>query len=307
VATVALASYPSGIAVDSATNTIYVADGNKVVVINGATDTAAATIALPTGTTTGEIAVDSTTDTIYVANDNASDGSAVVINGSNNTVATTVSSGGTSPYSIAVDESADVIWVANQGGTVVGISGATGSIIDSVSPTGDPVEIAINAVTDTVYVTTNAATDGLTVIDGATGAITAIVPVEDAGAVAVDQSADVIFAQGESTYGGSITYGTVVIDGTTNTVSDVLEVGTSESAVDSATSTLYEPVDSGLPGLWAITPSTTNGVSPLASGPASDASAGTAVVGVTYSAQFTTSDEPLPTFTENGPLPPESR
>jgi Putative Ig domain len=227
----------------------------------------------------------------------------VVIDGSTNAVTTTVSSGGASPYDLAVDEATNVIWVANQGGPVVGISGAAGSITDSVSPTGDPAEIAVNPVTDTVYVTTNAATDGLTVINGATGAITATVPVEDAGAVAVDQSADVIFAQGESTYGGSTTYGTVVIDGTTNTVSDVLEVGASESAVDSATSTLYEPVDSGLPGLWAITPSTTNGVSPLASGPASDPTAGTAVVGVTFSAQFTTSGEPLPTVTENGPLP----
>jgi YVTN family beta-propeller protein len=303
VATLAVASYPSGIAVDSATDTIYVADGNKVVVVNGATDTATATIALPTGTATGQIAVDSTTDTIYVANDNASDGSVVVIDGSNNAVTTTVSSGGTSPYSIAVDEATNVIWVANQGGTVVGISGATGSIIDSVSPNGDPNDVAVDEDTDTVYVSTSAATNGLTVIDGATGEITATMPVEVASLVAVDQSADVVFAQAEATYGGSTAYGTVVIDGTTNAVTDVLDAIGEYSAVDSATSTLYETPANDFPGLWAITPSTANGVSPLASGPGSDSSAGTAVVGVSYSAQFTASGEPLPTFTENGPLP----
>jgi sugar lactone lactonase YvrE len=46
-------SYPSSIAVDSATDTIYVAYGSKIAVINGATNTVSATVALPAGTTAG--------------------------------------------------------------------------------------------------------------------------------------------------------------------------------------------------------------------------------------------------------------
>jgi DNA-binding beta-propeller fold protein YncE len=49
VATLPLAGNPSGIAVDSATDTVYVPYETKVAVINGATNTVSATIALPAG------------------------------------------------------------------------------------------------------------------------------------------------------------------------------------------------------------------------------------------------------------------
>jgi DNA-binding beta-propeller fold protein YncE len=306
VATVPLAGNPTGIAVDSATDTVYVAYESTVAVINGATNTVSASIALPAGAVAGEIAVDSTTNTLYVNNDSASVGGVVVIDGSTNTVSMTVSSGGTTPDGIAIDEATDVVWVANRSGTVVAISGSTGSIIESVSPTGIPNDIAVDQDTNTVYVSTASATSGLTVIDGATGDITATVPVELASLVAVDQSADVVFAQAQATYGGSTSYGTVVIDGTTNAVTDVLGADGAWSAIDPATSTLYETMGpdgyAGYPGLWAITPSATNGVSPLAYG-VTNTTGATASVGTGFDAQFAGFGEPVPTFTETGPLP----
>jgi YVTN family beta-propeller protein len=300
LATVALASIPVDIAVDSATDTVYVAIGGSVLVIDGATNSVVATIALPSdanGVANGVgIAVDSTTDTIYVANDRIS-GGVFVIDGGSDTVTATISSGGMDPYGIGVDEATGTVWVANLQGTVAAISEATGLVIESVS-VSLPLYLAVNPATDEVYVASSSGANPLTVIDGADGTTTTV-PITRTGTgyVAVDPAADVIFARGGTASGA----GLIVIDGATNAVADVLSASGVGAAVDTATGTLYETSSSDeFPGLWAITPSATNGVSPLVSGP----TAATATTGTFFATSFSVdAGLPAPVFAETGALP----
>ena len=292
---------PSGIAVNSATNTVYVGQGANLLVIDGATNSLAGTISLPTRTGAVAIAVDSATKMVYVVND----GAVTVINGSTNTIATTLSNVA-NVTGIAVDEAADVIWVSSiVGNLVVAINGTTDSIIHSVSVSA-PHYLAVNPVTDRVYVEPNVlGANLLTVIDGATGTITATVPItiEQEAQIAVDPSADVVFARGVATVNGSAAGGLVVIDGATNTVTDVLGASGMCAAVDTATGTLYETASPSLispsSGLWAITPSASNAISPLVSGPTGAAGR----YGVNVHVVLSASGLPAPAFTETGPLP----
>ena len=90
-ATIAVGSDPDGVAVDPATDTVYVTnqDGNTVSVIDGATNTVTATIAV--GSDPNGVAVDPSTDTVYVAN--AATTRVSVIDGATNTVTATVAVG----------------------------------------------------------------------------------------------------------------------------------------------------------------------------------------------------------------------
>jgi len=66
LATLALAVNPLNIAVDSATDTVYVSEGSQIVVFDGQANSVTATILLPgTGPASGAIAVDSATNMIF--------------------------------------------------------------------------------------------------------------------------------------------------------------------------------------------------------------------------------------------------
>jgi DNA-binding beta-propeller fold protein YncE len=305
-ATLTLAGAPYATAVDTATNTVYVCDGSQIAVIDGATNTISATIPMPPGITAEGVAVDSTTNTVFVTNGSSNDGSVIFIDGNTNTVTGAFSSGGGLPESVSVDESTDSIWVADYSGSVVEISEATGSIIDSITLTSDPEYVAVNPVTDTVYVSTNAASNALTVIDGATGTITTTLPVVGNLDVTVDPSTDVVFQVGAATFDGVANQGgLVVIDGATNAITDVLSAPAYSPVADPATGVIYSvSSDYTVPGLWVITPSAANGVSPVISGPSADPTAATATVGVPFGVRFGVDDgQPSPTLTETGPLP----
>jgi hypothetical protein len=303
-ATLELANEPLAIADNSVTNTVYVNTGAQIVVINGANDSITTTISLPGGSAQGAIAVDSSTNMIYAAADEGTSGNVVVIDGSDNTIDTTVSSGGGGPDSIAVDESTNVVWVANNdGSTVAAISGTSPySIMASVSVT-DALYLAVNPVTDTVYVVSSGAgSNPLTVIDGASATITTTVPISEAWSshLAVDSAANVVFAVGDATVDGSTAGGTIVIDGATNTVADVIGPAGYVAAENTMTGAVYETSYSNEPaGMWVVTPSTANGISPLMSGPAT----ASATVGVQFASGFTATGLPAPTITESGPLP----
>lgn len=126
-------SRPTGVDVDSGTNTVYIANGgnNTVSVVSGASNTIIATI--PVGSSPSAIAVNETTHTVYVANYN--DNTVSIINGATNTVTATIPVRLTGINRIAVDPVLNQIYVgSNQGyafaiGVINGISNALGTTI----------------------------------------------------------------------------------------------------------------------------------------------------------------------------------
>lgn len=114
VATIETGQTPSAVAVDSITDTVYVADysSDTVTVINGTTDRVAATV--PVGKNPYGIAVNPVTDGVYVA-DFASD-DVDVVNGVNDLVVQTLPTGsGSDPKAVAVDPATDTAYVADAG------------------------------------------------------------------------------------------------------------------------------------------------------------------------------------------------
>jgi YVTN family beta-propeller protein len=231
--TVATGIFPQAVAVDEATDTVYVANlgDNTVSVINGATCRASVTsgcgqtpATVPVGSGPDGIAVDQATDTVYVAN--SGDNTVSVINGA--TCSATVTSGcastpvtvgtGNAPVALAVDRVTDTVYVANAGdNTVSVINGATcNATVTSgclQSPRAIPVPpgpdaVAVDEATDTVYVGTGffsfTPTALMSVIDGAAcnatvhyGCSQAPPTIVTGGfsfGVAVDESTDTVYA-----------------------------------------------------------------------------------------------------------------
>ena len=113
---------PSAVAVNVATNKVYVANkgSNDVTVIDGATN---ATTTVAVGTGPAAVAVNPATNKIYVANSGSNN--VTVIDGATNT--TTTVAAGTGPAAVAVNPVTNRIYVANGGGTVTVINGANNS------------------------------------------------------------------------------------------------------------------------------------------------------------------------------------
>jgi large repetitive protein len=301
--TIGLSAACTSIAVDPATDTLYVAVAATtstppaVDVIDGATNTVTGTIALSTGSKPNGVAVDSSTDTVYVAESGAP--AVAVIDGATNAVTTTIGTGsGTEPSSVAVDETTDVVWVGGTTGDVLAINGTSNSVTQTISPGGGAVaSVAVNPDTDTIYAATE--TGGVAVIDGATGAISTTISVTTTlYAVAVDPGSGAVFA---SSYDGATLMGTTwVIDGGSNTVTDTIERGGIQTAVNTATGSVYEAGYEAQPyDAWALTPSAANAESPVIT---SQADVTFNTVG-DNSFDVTASALPAATYTESGQLP----
>jgi YVTN family beta-propeller protein len=196
--TVTTGSFPQAVAVDQATDTIYVANlnGNTVSVINGATCNAEVTSGCgrspPTvqvGNKPDGIAVDQATDTIYVANGN--DNTVSVIDGAGCNATVTSGCGhsppviavGNNPIAVAVDQFTDTAYVANAGDNTVSVIDGAECNATVTSGCGQsplviavgnaPDAVAVNQATDTIYVTTGLFEEAtpsaaMYVIDGAT-------------------------------------------------------------------------------------------------------------------------------------------
>lgn len=290
----------SSLAVNSVTNQIYVVNGEgssgssntsttavigSVTVIDGATNTVAATVTVGYGAF--DVAVNQTTNQIYVTNNCGSDsrcssnGSVTVIDGATNTVAATVPVQA-SPGDLAVNPATNQIYVtnacgsdtgcvtANLGeGTVTVIDGATNTVAATVTVGLNPAFVAVNPTTNEIYVDDTCASAttcdsnkdgpaGESVIDGATNTVTTTVTVGYGLSVpvfsflAMDPNSNQIYVIDQCgsspcplKSGGGISFssaGTVtVIDGSTNTVSATLPVGTApvSVAVNAATNQAY--------------------------------------------------------------------
>ena len=261
--TVAVGANPVAVAVDYATDTVYVGNGNDgtVSVINGATCNAshvsgcgqtAPTITVGSGPV--DDAVDQRTDTVYVTNLGSNTISVIdgdTCNAHNHSgchrTPPTISVGNF-PDGVAIDEATHTVYVANVGdNTVSVINGATcnarvtwgcGQVPPTVAVGVQPAVPAVDEATDTVYVpNSNPGGPGsVSVIDGATcnASVTTgcgtTPPTVALGAntfpvaAAVDQATDTVY---ETVYGPST--------GTTTTLGsvDVIDGATCNASVTS--------------------------------------------------------------------------
>jgi DNA-binding beta-propeller fold protein YncE len=291
---------PNGVAVDPLTDTIYVVvvisatDKPAVVVIDGGTDTVTDTIPLPAGAP-GTIAVDSSTDIVYVPE---SGDEIIAIDGSTNSITATINIGTeTAPWFIAVDETSDVVWTGQyHRSDVFAVSGTSDSLIQTISLSGTEVEsIAVDPTTDTVYVGTSS--DGIAVINGATGVVSSYIDVTAlVSAVAVDPSSGTLWASSTEGTGSGTTW---AIDDTSDTISDTIDRGGMQIAVNSATGSAYIAANPVANGVWVLTPSAANAWSPVIY-----SLVGSGFTAGTYGT-FTISGSALPaaTYSETGALP----
>jgi YVTN family beta-propeller protein len=219
---------PSAIAVNAATNKIYVANSysNNVTVIDGATNATSTVIA---GTGPIAIAVNAATNKIYVANYNSDN--VTVIDGATN-MASTVSVG-TNPFAIAVNAVTNKIYVANiNSDNVTIIDGAT-NMASTVNAGNSPRAIAVNAATNKIYVA-NFNSANVTVIDGATDMASTVNAGTNPFAIAVNAATNKIYV---ANYGSA---NVTVIDGVTNMASTVnAGTGPRAIAVNAATNKIY--------------------------------------------------------------------
>lgn len=128
--------------------------------------------------------------------------------------------------------------------------------LTSIGVGSNPDGVAVDATTDTVYVANNGS-NSVSVIDGATDAVTATIPVGDAPrGIGVDEQTDTVYVanSGDQTVS--------VIDGATGQVTDTLTVGAGPDAVavDAGTDTIYVSWHDGI----ATIDGATNVVTPLA-------------------------------------------
>jgi len=191
------AVFPVGVAVNSATNKVYVANaGNyptgmnhgNVTVIDGATNSVT-TVTDPNALSPGgpdsrgfAVAVNSATNKVYVSNEGSNN--VTVIDGATNATTTIAEPSTAAPIAVAVDSATNTIYVANNGtnpGSVTVINGATNAATTVMDPKASaPNAIAVNPATNKIYVT-NSLSLNTTVIDAGATATSHILSVLLAG------------------------------------------------------------------------------------------------------------------------------
>lgn len=134
-----------GVAVNSATNRVYVTDTSstgQVFVIDGSTDTQIVAATVAVGMNPEGIAIHETANRAYVAN--SGDGTVSVLDTTNNTIVTTITVS-TTPMAVAVRPIANRAYVTNNGsGTVSVIDTTSNSVIGTITVGASPLGIAVN-------------------------------------------------------------------------------------------------------------------------------------------------------------------
>jgi len=216
--TVTVGAYPIAIAVNPATNKIYVVNqnSNNLTIIDGATYD---TNTVLTGNVPNAVAVNAVTNKIYVAN--WASASVTVVDGATNLTATV--SAGDHPFALAVNEVTNRIYVANYSSSnVTVIDGATDRTTTATAGR-NPFALAVNAATNKIYVADSGSND-VAIIDGATHLTTIVAAGTYPRAAAIDPFANKIYVVNYNS--GNVS----VIDGATNLVTTVA-AGTYPTAV----------------------------------------------------------------------------
>lgn len=313
-ATVFVGAQPSGIAINDATNKIYVPafGSNVVTVIDGSTNytvniqmdqwpAAVAvnpvtnkayipdanydvyvidgdtyrTLQIPAGPTPLAAVVNSVTNRIYAANQD--DATVTVIDGATNSTQTV--NVGLSPLHLAVNSVTNKVYVANfHGDTVTAIDGAT-NLTTTINVGHRPYGIAVNPVTNKIYVA-NRYDNTVTVIDGATNSTTVINVGGAPNGVAINPATNLIYV---TNYGdGTVT----VIDGATGSTNTV-SVGASPIgvAVNPTRNKIY--VANSASNTATVIDGTTNSTVTLGVGAAPLDAAVNTVTGAAYVTNYT--------------------
>jgi YVTN family beta-propeller protein len=220
IATIPVNREPVNIAVNPATDMIYVTEPAQLQVINGKTGTVAATLHMPNRVF--DVAVDPATDMIYASD--SSQRSVLAIDGKTNTVAAQIKLGGFG-FWIATNPRTDRIYTeaATSPGVehVAVIDGRTNTVITRIPTHSNFVKgIAVNPVTNTIYAS---AGSPLLVINGQTNNVTATVDTNP-WYVATDPVTNTIYATELGGNSGLVD----VINGQTNTLSTVIPGGSPE-------------------------------------------------------------------------------
>jgi YVTN family beta-propeller protein len=169
IATVPVDLYPSGVAYNQRTNTIYVAtqgpnpaQPGTVYVIDAHSYAVVAKI--PVVNSAIGVAVNSANDMVYVT---VGRNTVSVINGTTNTVTATINlPSSTNALYLAVNPNTNQIYVSEElQNTVAVINGATNQIVANVPVGGHPDGIAVFPATNRIYVA-NAYSNNVSVIDG---------------------------------------------------------------------------------------------------------------------------------------------
>jgi YVTN family beta-propeller protein len=203
IASISLGSWAEGVAVDTATNLVYVTSWcyqcNYVYIVNGSTNSVVGNIPLSTSNIDGYgIAADSSTNTIYVATGDSSS-YLYVINGATNTVTGQVPTGDT--YNVAVNEATDKIYASNPfDNTVTMVDGSAGNAIVAKTPTGYyPWGVAVDMNKGKAFAADQGA-DEVTVISGAASPLPSRLAVasQDTGGNSVDGFYTMLYNSGGS-------------------------------------------------------------------------------------------------------------
>jgi YVTN family beta-propeller protein len=270
VATVPVGTNPLAIALNQATNRIYVANcpttanslpgvNGTVTVIDGETNT---TTTVPAGICPVSIAVNPVTNKIYVANLGKF---CLISNSCNNEGSVTVIDGATNsatqleipslnllhPRSVAVNTITNRIYVTNHFSSDAAVIDGSTNAVTMIPTAGLPYDIAANPATNKIYVSSfDAIAVGtqttVTEIDGASNATVSIVDPKAADpiAVAVNPATNKIYVANLGNLGkngtdvGSIT----VIDGATNETTNLVDanaIAPHAVAINSLTNRIY--------------------------------------------------------------------
>jgi YVTN family beta-propeller protein len=177
-ATVPVGTDPFGVAVDNATNEVFVTNtgSNNVTVIDAATGAAVASVGV--GSSPFGVAYDWASNEIYVANGGSNNLS--IISGSNLTVVASVGVG-SSPIGVVADPQSRQVFVANRGSANVSVvSDRNHSVVANVATGDRPYGVALDNRTDAIYVT-NENSSNLSVLKASSNTLTATIPVLSPG------------------------------------------------------------------------------------------------------------------------------
>jgi len=217
---------PADIAINAATNRIYVANighGN-LSVIDGSTNNILATVSIGgAGATANAVDVNPITNRIFVTHFVTQCIS--VIDGASNSVIATVAVGN-GPSDVAVNSTTNRIYVANEHSNSISvIDGATNSVMATISVGVNPGRVAVNPNANRIYVANNGSSN-VSVIDGINNTVLATVP------VGVGPCSIAVNAINNRIYVGNNASNTIsIIDGATNSVVETVTIAVGKRAI----------------------------------------------------------------------------